>query len=171
MKKLSAIAILALALATTACDPNRRDVPVAENMDGSGAGLEASDISQDGLSPAQKANQEALIANAGDRVYFDYDSSALDSSDKDILNRQAAWLKTNAALTVTVEGHCDERGTREYNMALGERRGKAVADYLTMQGVSSSQLEVVSFGEERPAVEGDGEAAYSKNRRVEIIKR
>lgn len=165
MKKLSAIAILALALAVTACDPNRRDVPVAENMDGAGAGLEATDVSQDGLTPAQRANQEALIANAGDRVYFDYDSSALDSSDKDILNRQAAWLKTNGALTVTIEGHCDERGTREYNMALGEKRANSIKSYLASQGIDKGRINTVTYGKEFPEVVGSNDEAWAKNRR------
>lgn len=106
----------------------------------------------------------------GNVVYFEFDSSNIEASSEAMLNAYSEVLKTSGA-HATLEGNTDERGTREYNMALGERRGKAVADYLTMQGVSASQLEVVSFGEERPAVEGDGEAAYSKNRRVEILKK
>jgi peptidoglycan-associated lipoprotein len=106
----------------------------------------------------------------GHVVYFEFDSSNIQSSSEAMLNAYSEVLKSSGA-HATLEGNTDESGTREYNMALGERRGKAVADYLTMQGVSASQLEVVSFGEERPAVEGDGEAAYSKNRRVEILKK
>lgn len=165
MKKLSAIAILALALSVTACDPNRRDVPVAEGDMGAGSTLESSDISQDGMNPAQKANQEALIANAGDRVYFDYDSAALDSSDKDILNRQAQWLNANAGLTVTVEGHCDERGTREYNIALGEKRANSIKSYLASQGVNKGRINTVSYGKEFPEVVGSSEDTWAKNRR------
>jgi peptidoglycan-associated lipoprotein len=106
----------------------------------------------------------------GNVVYFEFDSSDIQPASEEMLNAYSTMLKSSGS-QATLEGNTDERGTREYNMALGERRGKAVADYLTMQGVSSSQLEVVSFGEERPAVEGDGESAYSKNRRVEIIKK
>jgi peptidoglycan-associated lipoprotein len=106
----------------------------------------------------------------GNIVYFEFDSSDIQPASEEMLNAYGKLLKSTGS-HATLEGNTDERGTREYNMALGERRGKAVADYLTMQGVSSSQLEVVSFGEERPAVQGEGEAAYSKNRRVEIIKR
>ena len=86
-----------------------------------------------------------------------------------MLNAYSELLKSSGQHAV-LQGNTDERGTREYNMALGERRGKSVADYLSMRGVSSSQLEVVSFGEERPAVQGSDESAYSKNRRVEIVK-
>lgn len=106
----------------------------------------------------------------GNIVYFEFDSSDIQPASEEMLNAYSKLLKSTGA-HATLEGNTDERGTREYNMALGERRGKAVADYLTMQGVSSSQLDVVSFGEERPAVEGEGESAYSKNRRVEIVKR
>jgi peptidoglycan-associated lipoprotein len=106
----------------------------------------------------------------GNIVYFEFDSSDIQPASEELLNAYSKLLKSTGA-HATLEGNTDERGTREYNMALGERRGKAVADYLTMQGVSSSQLDVVSFGEERPAVEGEGDAAASKNRRVEIVKR
>lgn len=106
----------------------------------------------------------------GNVVYFEFDSSDIQPASEEILNAYSKLLKSTGS-HATLEGNTDERGTREYNMALGERRGKAVADYLTMQGVSASQLEVVSFGEERPAVDGADEAAYSKNRRVEILKR
>jgi peptidoglycan-associated lipoprotein len=164
MKKLSALAIIVLALGVTACDPNRRDVPVADGADNLAFDNGAS-ISEDGLSPLQRANQEALIANAGDRVYFDLDSSSLDASDKDILNRQAAWLKTNGALTVTVEGHCDERGTREYNIALGERRANAVKNYLLGQGIAANRVSTVSYGKEFPEVIGSNEESWAKNRR------
>lgn len=164
MKKLSALAIIVLALGVTACDPNRRDVPVADGSDANLA-FDNTSVSEDGLSPLQRANQEALIANAGDRVYFDLDSSSLDSSDKDILNRQAGWLKTNGALTVTVEGHCDERGTREYNIALGERRANAVKSYLVSQGVAANRVNTVSYGKEFPEVIGSNEESWAKNRR------
>lgn len=106
----------------------------------------------------------------GNIVYFEFDSSDIQPASEEMLNAYSKLLKSSGA-HATLEGNTDERGTREYNMALGERRGKAVADYLTMQGVSPSQLDVVSFGEERPAVEGEGDAAGSKNRRVEIVKR
>lgn len=105
----------------------------------------------------------------GNVVYFEFDSANIQPASEEMLNAYSELLKSSGQHAV-LQGNTDERGTREYNMALGERRGKSVADYLSMRGVSSSQLEVVSFGEERPAVQGSDESAYSKNRRVEIVK-
>ena len=124
-----------------------------------------------GIGQARPGSEQDFATNVGDRIYFIVDQSDLTPEGQEILTKQAQWLQRYPNVVVQVEGHSDERGTREYNIALGERRGKSVADYLAMQGVSSSQLEVVSFGEERPAVDGAGESAYSKNRRVEIIKK
>lgn len=99
--------------------------------------------------------------------YFDFDESTLSSATRAALDAQAAYLRgTNAS--VRLEGHADERGTREYNLALGERRAKAVADYLAIQGVSRSRLEVVSYGEERPVALGSDESSWAANRRVEL---
>lgn len=103
--------------------------------------------------------------NVGDRVFFAYDSSALSHESKETLMRQVAWLKDHSSFSMTIEGHCDERGTREYNLALGERRAEAVAHFLKHNGIAASRLEVISYGKERPAVIGDNEAAWSKNRR------
>ena len=113
---------------------------------------------------------DSLASQYGNVVYFEFDKYDILPASEEILNAYGKLLKSTGD-AATLEGHADERGTREYNMALGERRGKAVADYLTMQGVGAGQLEVVSFGEERPAVADSNEAAYSKNRRVEIIKK
>ena len=101
-------------------------------------------------------------------VYFDFDTSNVKSQFNDVLNGHAAYLKSNPEAKLVLEGHCDERGTREYNLALGERRGNAVLNYLTLQGVDASQVEVRSFGKEKPAMRGNNEAAYKANRRVEF---
>ncbi len=106
-----------------------------------------------------------------DTFNFDFDESDLSSGDFSELNRHAELLAGDRSLTVTIEGHCDERGTREYNLALGERRARAVADYLIGAGVRRSQITVVSFGEERPVDAASNEAAWAKNRRAEIIMR
>jgi peptidoglycan-associated lipoprotein len=103
--------------------------------------------------------------NIPDRVFFDYDSSVVRPDGQDTLREQAGWLKEHAGTHVTIEGHCDERGTREYNLALGERRANAVKNYLVSQGVVSNRISVVSYGKERPAVVGDNEDAWAKNRR------
>lgn len=101
-------------------------------------------------------------------VYFAYDSFNLSGSSKTALAKHAAWLKSHPQ-NVQIEGHCDERGTTEYNLALGERRAGAVKDYLVSLGVSAGQLSTISYGEERPAVTGSDEAAWSKNRRSEFV--
>ena len=114
-------------------------------------------------------SQEDLIVNVGDRVFFGYDSFELDADAQELLQDQAAWLKQHNKSSITVEGHCDERGTREYNLALGEKRAQAVKNYLNSLGVSSSSMSTISYGKERPAVIGSSEAAWSQNRRSVTI--
>lgn len=101
-------------------------------------------------------------------VYFGYDRSEIRPEFKDVLNAHAAYLIANPSASVVLEGHCDERGTVEYNLALGERRADTVKRYLIVQGANPSQMENVSFGEERPAMIGSDDATWSKNRRTEI---
>jgi peptidoglycan-associated lipoprotein len=103
-------------------------------------------------------------------VYFAFDSSAIDASSKTLLDAYAAWLGSNNVKT-TIEGNCDERGSREYNLALGQRRADSVKDYLVSQGVSTSRIDTVSFGEEKPECTGTGEACWAQNRRAEILPR
>lgn len=102
-------------------------------------------------------------------VYFDYDSDVIRVEDQETLRAHAAYLAEHPNLTVRLEGHTDERGSREYNLALGERRALSVRQFLMLQGASIDQFQVTSFGEERPAEEGSSEYAWSQNRRVEII--
>ena len=102
-------------------------------------------------------------------VYFDFDKSLIKDEDKVTLNAHADYLINNPSARVRLEGHADERGTREYNVALGERRGLAVNRYLTLKGVSFSQLNTISYGEERPATMGHDESSWSLNRRVELV--
>ncbi|SDK98810.1 peptidoglycan-associated lipoprotein [Modicisalibacter muralis] len=99
-------------------------------------------------------------------IYFDFDKDTIRPEFESVLNAHADYLRSNPNTTVILEGHGDERGTREYNLGLGERRAQSVESYLTVQGVSPSQLEIVSYGEERPAVQGNSEDAYAQNRRV-----
>lgn len=116
---------------------------------------------------AARANE--LAATLGMKTfYFGYDDANLKDDSINALKAHAAYLSKNPSAHVQVNGHADERGTREYNMALGERRAKAVAAFLTGNGARGSQLEVVSYGEEKPAVTGEGEEAWAKNRRVEL---
>jgi len=111
------------------------------------------------------ANQSALDAYAGDRVFFEYDSSELTDEARNTLAKQAEWLAYHGRANVTIEGHCDERGTREYNLALGERRANAVKSYLMALGVSAGRLNSISYGKERLAVAGSSDGARSQNRR------
>lgn len=102
----------------------------------------------------------------GDRVFFSYDSAALSKEAKTTLSRQVAWLKNNHNFKIVIEGHCDERGTKEYNIALGEKRAHSVKSYMHEHGIDGNRLETISYGKERPAVVGDNEQAWSKNRRA-----
>lgn len=104
--------------------------------------------------------------NVGDRVFFDTDQSTMREDGRQTLNRQAEWLKKYPNYQVTVEGHCDERGTREYNLALGERRANAARQYLVAQGVPASRLNTISYGKERPDPVGSDEASWARNRRA-----
>ena len=118
---------------------------------------------------AHPGTQEDLVVNVGDRVFFDLDKSDLSSEAQATLDRQATWLKKYATAKITLEGHCDERGTREYNLALGERRATAAKNYLVAAGVEAGRLNTVSYGKERPAVVGSNEAAWAQNRRAVTV--
>ena len=120
----------------------------------------------DGPTPG---SQEDLLVNVGDRIFFGYNSSELSAGSQDTLQRLAAWMNNYPQVTVNVQGHCDERGTREYNLALGERRATAARNYLIALGVSPNRVTTISYGKERPAVLGSTEAAWAKNRRDQFV--
>ncbi len=119
-----------------------------------------------GISPgaAVPGSQQDLAQTAGDRVYFEFDRSDISAEAQQILQRQASWLQHFPNVTVTVEGHCDERGTREYNLALGERRAAAVKNVLVAAGIPASRVSTTSYGKERPIVPGSNEEAWAQNR-------
>jgi peptidoglycan-associated lipoprotein len=102
-------------------------------------------------------------------IYFEFDSAELLAAARQELQTLAAWLRRDAAATVTIEGHADQRGTAEYNVGLGERRAHAIREYLVQLGVAAARLSTISFGEERPAMAGDGEASWARNRRGELV--
>lgn len=102
-------------------------------------------------------------------INFGYDSSVISSQAREILKGNANWIKNNSKVTIQIEGHCDDRGSVEYNLALGERRAKAVKDYMTSLGVDGKRITVISFGKEKPLEVGDSEAVYSKNRRANFV--
>jgi len=103
--------------------------------------------------------------NVGDTVHFDYDKYSIRSEDRDLLQRQATWLQKYPQVRVTIEGHCDERGTREFNLALGARRANAVREYLVSLGLSSARMDTISYGKERPMCTESSESCWSQNRR------
>ena len=120
---------------------------------------------------ALPGSQQDLEASAGDRVFFAFDRSDITPEAQETLARQADWLRRYPNVTVTIEGHCDERGTREYNLALGARRAQGVKDYLVSLGVSGARLETISYGKERPICSQSNEACWAQNRRgVSTIK-
>ncbi len=161
---ISAILVLFVA----ACATKPKD---AADTSGSGATSSDSSVSGEGTisetagSGIVAGSQEDLIVNVGDRVFFGYDSSDLDSDALELLQDQVAWLKQNSNVSVTIEGHCDERGTREYNLALGEKRAQAVKNYLIGLGINPDRVSTVSYGKERPAVVGSNDGAWAQNRR------
>ncbi len=117
-----------------------------------------------------KGSQEDFLANvAADRIFFDTDRSNVDIEDQEILQSQAVWLRANPSVRIRVEGHTDERGTREYNLALGERRANAAKNYLSTIGVDVSRISVVSYGKERPDSLASDEQAWSQNRRAVTV--
>ena len=113
---------------------------------------------------------EYLATGVPDRVFFATNKSVLTTASRDTLRKQAAWLRKNKNISVTIEGHADERGTREYNLALGERRANAAKDYLMTYGISGSRMSVISYGKERPVNAGSSPLAWSQNRRSVTVK-
>jgi peptidoglycan-associated lipoprotein len=118
-------------------------------------------ISSSAVAPG---SQQDLAQNAGDRVFFEFNQSDITSEAQQILQRQASWLQHYPNVSVTIEGHCDERGTREYNLALGERRAAAVKNVLVAAGIPASRISTISYGKERPIVLGSDEQAWAQNR-------
>ena len=115
-------------------------------------------------------SQEDFVASvASDRIFFDFDQYNVDAQDQATLQSQSQWLARNPAVRVTLEGHADERGTRDYNIALGERRANAAKNYLASLGVDPSRINVISYGKERPAALGSNEEAWAQNRRAVTV--
>ncbi len=152
--KYKAFGFLAALALLSACADNGASTGAA-----TGSGANAS-----GLGSAAPGSQQDLVANVGDRVFFGYDQNNLSSDARATLDRQAAWLQRYAQVTVQMAGNTDERGTEEYNLALGQRRANAARDYLVAQGVSGSRIRTISYGKERPAAVGSDEQAYAQNR-------
>lgn len=187
MKSLKLSALLLATLWLGACSSNTTkdgalagdDVLVEDlgaetsGINGSGAdgddmGAEARVVVGDGLYGGDELNDpNSPLSNR--IIYFEYDSASVRPEDQPILDAHAEYLGKNPNISVRLEGHTDERGSREYNLALGERRALSIRQLLMLQGASADQFRVTSFGEERPAVDGSGESVWAQNRRVEIV--
>ena len=151
-----------------ACSTTPKDTADSSGSGSSSSSSDVSSTSSDAGSDSasiEPGSQEDLIVNVGDRVFFNYDSSDLDSDAQELLQDQVAWLKQYSNVSIIVEGHCDERGTREYNLALGEKRAQSVKNYIISLGISSDRLSTISYGKERPAVIGSNDGAWAQNRR------
>ena len=158
-------------LLLSACETASQKVvtgSAASNNSTSSSASSSVDKNKSLFAKAKQTAADKLIA-VGDRVLFDYDSSKLDTSAKILLDGQSRFLRANSDLNFIVEGHCDERGTREYNLALGEKRATAVRDYLVINGIDPDRIKVISYGKEKPAVVGSNGMAWSKNRRAVTI--
>jgi len=167
-KILIATAISSLLLLSACETASQKVVTGTSTTSGSSSASSSVDKKKSLFAAAKQTKAEKLIA-VGDRVLFDYDSAKLDSSAKILLDSQSRFLRANTDLNFIIEGHCDERGTREYNLALGEQRATAVRDYLVIQGIDPDRIKVISYGKEKPAVVGSNTMAWSKNRRAVTV--
>lgn len=175
--KILAIFLAGLGLAaceTTPADTGAGTVATGGTTSSTGSGsqgtAENSSIASIPLTTGPKhGTQEDLVTNVGDRIFFDFDSVQLTPDARATLERQSVWLKQNANVDVWIEGHADERGTREYNLALGERRANAIRDYLVALGIDQSRMQTRSYGKERPVDPRSTEEAWSKNRRGVVV--
>jgi len=151
--------LMAALIMVSACDSTSSDEGV-NGAEGAGANR---------MGVARPGSQEDLVVNVGDRVFYGFNKTDLSAEARATLDRQAAWLKKYNSVKITLEGHCDERGTREYNLALGERRAAAAKNYLVAAGIAADRVKTVSYGKERPAVLGSNEAAWAQNRRAVTV--
>jgi peptidoglycan-associated lipoprotein len=151
--------VLSCVFLLAACETAPEDV---NSLDGTGTGSETVNGVDGNL-------VNDFVENVGDRVFFALDSSVVTAEGKSTLEAQAAWLNQHPEINVVLEGHADERGTREYNLALGERRADATKNILVAAGVNASRITVISYGKERPAVLGSDESAWSQNRRAVTV--
>ena len=163
--------ILLLVIFIVSCADNKKipisgaDVTSDSNLEGNNDGSEIS--VSDNMDSKDKTKEEVLVeelVEVGDRVFFDYDKSRFKNEGVETLKRQARFLLKNKELTVRIEGHCDQRGTREYNLALGERRAYSVKNFLVSLGVEESRISVISYGKERPQSLNDDEDSWAQNR-------
>lgn len=167
--KLISIAALSFLLAGCPSSPQLPDPDPSDTTYGGDAGASTSGTGSDPYGSGETIDDPFGGNEVENVIYFEFDSSEVRAQDQDIVAGHAAMLNSNPSLRVRLEGHADERGSREYNIGLGERRSQSVRQILMIQGVSASQISTVSFGEERPVAFGSSESDYSQNRRVEFV--
>jgi peptidoglycan-associated lipoprotein len=163
LRSVLILTILACTLTLTSCASNKKKTDGGDNMNADSALDNGNNAG--GVSLELNGDSDSNRAGSLQTVYFDYSSATITGSARDILNTNAEFLKKNAAVKVQVEGHCDERGSVQFNLALGEKRAKSVRDYLASQGVASNRISVISLGKEKPVSFGHDEESWSKNRR------
>ncbi|WP_366655014.1 peptidoglycan-associated lipoprotein Pal [Fodinicurvata sp. EGI_FJ10296] len=167
--RLKFAAVMATAILVAACSstPDQTASATGEGTfsDGDGAGTGTGIDRQVATGDVAPGSQEDLVVNVGDRVFFGFDEYQISQEAQNTLRQQAQWLNRYPNINVVIEGHSDERGTREYNLGLGDRRANAVRSFLVSQGVSDSRISTVSYGKERPAILGSNEDAWARNRR------
>jgi len=154
--------LMAALVLVAACDTTSDDESANGANGAAGAGANKVGVARPG-------SQEDLVVNVGDRVFFAFNKTDLSAEARATLDRQVDWLKKYPTVKITVEGHADERGTREYNLALGERRAAAAKNYVVAAGITADRVKTVSYGKERPAVLGSNEAAWAQNRRAVTV--
>jgi peptidoglycan-associated lipoprotein len=165
LRSVLILTILAATLTLTSCASNKKKTDGGDNMNADSA----MDGNNGGVVLELNGDSDSNRAGALQTVYFDYSSAAITGSTRDTLNANAEFLKKNASVKVQVEGHCDERGSVQFNLALGEKRAKSVRDYLASQGIASSRVSVISLGKEKPVSFGHDEESWSKNRRGNFV--
>lgn len=170
MKKLTTATILAAALLAAPACKKKSNTKVASPGDGSGdrSGARAGTERDDGGATRVSADDGTSMPRFA-AIYFEFDSTTLSDDARRELQELATWLESHPKARITIEGHADQRGTDEYNIALGDKRARTIQDYLGRLGVERSRLQTISYGEERPAARGDGEDAWALNRRGELV--
>ncbi len=165
---LSLLAVLVL-VAGCAKPPQDTGSITTEGNSSNTATQTTTPVDQSAVPGPTPGTQQDLVVSVGDRVFFGYDKFDLIPEAMTTIEKQAQWLKTYPHINVSVEGHCDERGTREYNLALGEKRATAVRNYLVALGIQASRIQTISYGKERPAVTGSDETSWAQNRRGVLV--
>lgn len=177
-KRFALIALAAVVVALPACSKDAPPAPMPEPTPEAPAPAptpppepaqtgdwEEADVPEQTFLSAEEINQRRLLKP----IYFDFDKADIRGDQRSTLQANADWLREHTDVAILIEGHCDERGTRQYNLALGDRRASATRDYLVALGIGANRVEIVSYGEERPAIMGEGEQNWSQNRRGEFV--